>query len=160
MGIHFCRDKPAHFQNTRRSCRSSYLCSLYGGFPAALRKIRRQDPAGSVHERKLHSLHPFLFMYFHPSISCAEPFGMCALRILRWNYVAGTFQHRIRLYSTWRHNNVCPPCTCRRSGMFLWSDACRSGIFLRRRSLKTGIFAAIIFPAVLLLGLIKSKKSE
>ena len=27
-------------------------------------------------------------------------------------------------------------------------------------SLKTGIFAAIIFPAVLLLGLIKSKKSE
>ena len=133
MGIHFCRDKPAHFQNTRRSCRSSYLCSLYGGFPAALRKIRRQDPAGSVHERKLHSLHPFLFMYFHPSISCAEPFGMCVLRILRWNYVAGTFQHRIRLYSTWRHNNVCPPCTCRRSGMFRWPDACRSGIFLRRR---------------------------
>ena len=66
------------------------------------------------------------------SISCAEPFRMCALRILRWNYVAGTFQHRIRLYSTWRHNNVCPPCTCRRSGMFRWSDACRSGIFLRR----------------------------
>ena len=85
------------------------------GFPAALREMRRQDPAGSVHERKLHSLHPFLFMYFHPSISCAEPFGMCALRILRWNYVARTFQHRIRLYSTWRHNNVCPPCTCRRS---------------------------------------------
>ena len=91
MGIHFCRDKPAHFQNTRRSCRSSYLCSLYGGFPAALRKIRRQDPAGSVHERKLHSLHPFLFMYFHPSISCAEPFGMCALRILRWELCGRDF---------------------------------------------------------------------
>ena len=160
MGIHFCRDKPAHFQNTRRSCRSSYLCSLYGGFPAALRKIRRQDPAGSVHERKLHSLHPFLFMYFHPSISCAEPFGMCALRILRWNYVAGTFQHRIRLYSTWRHNNVCPPCTCRRSGMFRWSDACRSGIFLRRRQSENRDFRSHYFSGRPAPWSNKIKKSE
>ena len=99
----------------------------------------------SVHERKLHSLHPFLFMYFHPSISCAEPFWMCALRILRWNYVAGTFQHRIRLYSTWRHNNVCPPCTCRRSGMFRWPDACRSGIFLRRRQSENRDFRSHYF---------------
>ena len=77
--------------------------------------------------------------------SCAEPFGMCALRILRWNYVAGTFQHRIRLYSTWRHNNVCPPCTCRRSGMFRWSDACRSGIFLRRRQSENRDFRSHYF---------------
>ena len=147
----------AHFQNTRRSCRSSYLCSLYGGVPAALREIRRQDPAGSVHERKLHSLHPFLFMYFHPSISCAEPFGMCALRILRWNYVAGTFSTA----------SVSIP----RGGTTMFALlalagdlGCSGGPTLAGLvssyaggSLKSGIFAAITFPAVLLLGLIKSK---
>lgn len=86
-----------------------------------------------------------ILSYLCISISCAEPFGMCALRILRWNYVAGTFQHRIRLYSTWRHNNVCPPCTCRRSGMFRWSDACRSGIFLRRRQSENRDFRSHYF---------------
>ncbi len=137
----------------------SYLCSLHGGFPAALREIRRQDPAESVHKRKLHSLHPFLFMYFHPSISCAEPFWMslCGFSVGMWPGLFSTASVSIPRGGTTMF-----------ALLALAGDlGCSGGPTLAGLvssyaggSLKTGIFAAIIFPAVLLLGLIKSKKSE
>ena len=160
MGFHFCRDKPAHFQNTRRSCRSSYLCSLHGGFPAALREIRRQDPAGSVHERKLHSLHPFLFMYSILPFPALNLFGcaLCGFSVgIMWPGLFSTASVSIPRGGTTMF-----------ALLALAGDlGCSGGPTLAGLvssyaggSLKTGIFAAIIFPAVLLLGLIKSKKSE
>ncbi len=160
MGIHFCRDKPAHFQNTRRSCRSSYLCGLYGasrslygkyGDRIRLDLFMRGSRILCILSYLCISILPFPALNLFGCALCGFSVG------IMWPGLFSTASVSIPRGGTTMF-----------ALLALAGDlGCSGGPTLAGLvssyaggSLKTGIFAAIIFPAVLLLGLIKSKKSE
>ena len=57
------------------------------------------------------------------------------------------------LSKAWRNSLVCSPCPCWRCGMFIRTNLCGMISGALNDNLKLGIFAALIFPVLMIMGI-------
>ena len=89
MGFLLCGKQPAGIENDGRPDGALRVCGIDVGIPGILRKMRGQNPSGEVYTGQQY------FVYYKLPVrglyagSGSEPAGLCDVRALSGNYVAG-----------------------------------------------------------------------
>ena len=124
----FAEKRSGYYKDCRRPCGNTCLCASYGIIQTVLRKIWRQDEAGSLYDLQQLSLYSFIFgnCFFQKSASQSD--GMRSLRSVCRNYVAGNLQQGVGCTSQRRHCHVCAACPWRRYWLFRRSYCSWNGI--------------------------------